>query len=176
MSNKKEKIIINTQNRILDATDPLVTLWQEAEKVKKANKGIDSNDVIGIVERALVLIGNAHYVYMTDWRETLLSKLVPKCVDLIEDSSGKRALKKSNDKLFGNKFRKLLAKDSKDNREFSDLLQNNRKGYKMEKLSEKRLFQECWKQTTTGVFSARPLKQQIPVWGPELQRTAQSER
>lgn len=138
MSNKKEKIIINTQNRILDATGPLAILWQEAEKVKKANKGIDPNDVIGIVQRALVLIGNAHYVYMTDRRKTLLSKLVPECVDLIEDSSGKRALKKSKDKLFGNKFRKLLAKDSKDNRELSDLLPSNRKGYKMGKFGDKK--------------------------------------
>ena len=94
MSNKKEKIIINTQNRILDATGPLAILWQEAEKVKIANKGIDLNDVIDIVQRALVLIGNAHYVYMTDRRKTLLSKLVSECVDLIEDSFGKRALRK----------------------------------------------------------------------------------
>ncbi|XP_062591130.1 uncharacterized protein LOC134252663 [Saccostrea cucullata] len=104
MSNKKEKIIINTQNRILDATGPLAILWHEAEK------------------RALVLIGNAHYVYLTDRRKTLLSKLVPECVDLIEDSSGRKALRNSKDKLFGNTFRKLLAKDSKDNREISDLL------------------------------------------------------
>ena len=56
---------------------PLAILWQEAEKLKKANKGIDPNDVIGIVQRALVLIGNAHYVYMTDRRKTVLNKLIP---------------------------------------------------------------------------------------------------
>ena len=75
---------------------------------------------------------------MTDRRKTLLSKLVPECVDLIEDSSGKRALKNSKDKLFGNKFAKLLAKDSKDNRELSDLLPSNRKGYKMGKFGDKK--------------------------------------
>ena len=35
---KIEKIIINTQNRILGATGPLAILWQEAEKVKKKVK------------------------------------------------------------------------------------------------------------------------------------------
>ena len=50
---------------------------------------------------------------MTDRRKKLLGKLVPEYVDLIENSSGKRALRKSKNKLFGNKFRKLLAKDSK---------------------------------------------------------------
>ena len=94
MSNRKEKIIINTQNRIFDATGPLAIFWQKAEKVKKANKGIDPNDFIGKVQRDLVLVGNAYYVYMTDRRKTLLSKLVPEYADLIEDSSGKRALRK----------------------------------------------------------------------------------
>lgn len=90
MSNKKEKIIINTQNGILDATGLLAILWQEAEKLKSANKDIDPNDVINIVQRALVLIGNAHYIYMSDRRKTLLSKLLPESVDLIDDSSGKK--------------------------------------------------------------------------------------
>jgi hypothetical protein len=116
--------VINTQNRILDATGPLAILWQEAEKSKKAIKGIDPNNVIGIVQRAVVFIGNVHYVYMTDRRRTLLNKLVPECVDLIEDIAGKKALRKSKDKLFRNKFRKLLARDSKDNRELFGLLPN----------------------------------------------------
>lgn len=123
MSNKKEKVIINTQNRILDATGPLAILWQEAEKLKSANKGIDPNDVINIVQRAL-------YIYMSD--RCFLSKLLPKSVDLIDDSSGKKALRKSQDKLFGNKFRKLIAKDSKDNRELSELLPT-RKRFKSDK-------------------------------------------
>lgn len=89
MSNKKEKVI-NTQNRILNATGPLDILWQEPEKLKSADKGIDPNDVINIVQRASVLIGNVHYIYMTDRRKTLLRKLLPESVDLIYDSSGKK--------------------------------------------------------------------------------------
>lgn len=92
MSNKKEKFIINTQNRILDATGPLAILWQTTEKLKSANEGIDPNDVINIVQRALVLMGNAHYIYMSDRRKTLLSRLFPESVDLIDDSSGIKAI------------------------------------------------------------------------------------
>ena len=34
-SEKKERSIINAQNRILDATGPLAILWNGAEKAKK---------------------------------------------------------------------------------------------------------------------------------------------
>ena len=62
MSAKKEMAIVNTQNRILDAAGPLAILWSEAQKVKKDGKGLNPDDVINIVQRALVLVGNAHFV------------------------------------------------------------------------------------------------------------------
>ena len=42
----------------MDATGSLSILWNEAEKLKKKQRGIDPRDVIEIVQRALVLIGN----------------------------------------------------------------------------------------------------------------------
>ena len=61
----------------MDATGPLAILWNEAEKAKKRGKGLDPRDVIDIVERALVLIGNAHFVYMTDRRKAMLGRILP---------------------------------------------------------------------------------------------------
>lgn len=98
LSDKKERTIINTQSRILDATCPLAILWNEAEKLKKRDKGVDPVDVINIVQCALVLIGNAHFVFMTDRRKGLLSRILPDCVqnvDLVDDSMAKKALLKS---------------------------------------------------------------------------------
>ena len=53
----------------MDATCPLAMPWNEAEKLKKKQRGIDPRDVIDIVQRSLVLIGNAHYVCLTDTRD-----------------------------------------------------------------------------------------------------------
>ena len=53
-------------SRIMDATCPLAMPWNEAEKLKKKQRGIDPRDAIDIVQRSLVLIGNAHYVCLTD--------------------------------------------------------------------------------------------------------------
>ena len=122
LSDKKERAIINTQSRILDATGPLAILWNEAEKLKKKRRGVDPRDVIDIVQRSLVLIGNAHYVYLTDRRRSILGKILPDCLDLLSDSRGKKALLKSKSDLFGNRFRKLLTEESKDNRELNQLL------------------------------------------------------
>ncbi|CAC5393959.1 unnamed protein product [Mytilus coruscus] len=109
---KKERSIINSENRILDATGPLATLWTEAEKAKRRDHGLNEVDVIDIVQRALGLIGNAHYVY----------RVLPECLDLLADKDGKKALLKSSHELFGRKFRKLLTEESKDNRELFSLL------------------------------------------------------
>jgi len=114
----------------MDSTGPLAIIWNEAEKLKKKQRGIDPRDVIDIVQRSLVLIGNAHYVYLTDRRKSLLGKLIPDCMDLLNDNTGKKALLKSKSDLFGHKFRKLLTEESKDNRELLQLLPNSNKKFK----------------------------------------------
>ncbi|VDI51548.1 Hypothetical predicted protein [Mytilus galloprovincialis] len=124
---KKERSIINSENRILDATGPLAILWTEAEKAKKRDRGLNPVDVIDIVQRALVLIGNAHYVYLTDRRRSMLGRVLPECLDLLTDKDGKKALLKSSNELFGRKFRKLLTEESKDNRELFSLLETVRR-------------------------------------------------
>jgi len=49
---------------------------------------LNPDNVINFVQRALVLVGNAHFVYMNDRRKTMLAKLLPECIDLIDDPDG----------------------------------------------------------------------------------------
>ncbi|VDI42972.1 Hypothetical predicted protein [Mytilus galloprovincialis] len=74
--------------KVPDATGPLAILWTEAEKAKKRDRGLNPVDVIDIVQRALVLIGNAHYVYLTDRRRSMLGRVLPECLDLSTDKDG----------------------------------------------------------------------------------------
>ncbi|VDI25874.1 Hypothetical predicted protein [Mytilus galloprovincialis] len=119
--------ILKKGTKVPDATGPLAILWTEAEKAKKRDRGLNPVDVIDIVQRALVLIGNAHYVYLTDRRRSMLGRVLPECLDLLTDKDGKKALLKSSNELFGRKFRKLLTEESKDNRELFSLLQTVRR-------------------------------------------------
>ena len=96
-------------------------------KNSKKGRGIDPRDVIDIVQRTLVLLGNAHYVYLADRRKSILAKILPDCMDLLSDSAGKKALLKANAELFGKKFRKLLTEESRDNKELFELLPNSYK-------------------------------------------------
>lgn len=86
-----------------------------------------------------------------------------------------KALRKSKDKLFGNKFRKLLAKDSKDNRELSELLPTRKRFTSDKYASDKKDFFRSGDKSQQ-FFSDRALEKQIPVWGPQLQRAVQPER
>lgn len=122
LSMQKERAIINTQNRILDASGPLSILWSEAEKMKQRGHGLNPDDVINIVQRALVLIGNAHYVYMSDRRRSMLSRILPDCIDLMDDTEGRKALLKANGELFGRKFKKMLTEESNDNKDLFNML------------------------------------------------------
>ncbi|CAC5412928.1 C1QL [Mytilus coruscus] len=79
---------------ILDATSSLAILWTEAEKATRRYHGLNPADVIDIVQRALVLIGNAHYVYLSDDRRSMFDRVLPSCIDLLADKDGKKDLLK----------------------------------------------------------------------------------
>ena len=84
---KLEKTKVNTQLRILDALGPLSVLWTEAERIKKCNKGMDPSDVISLVQCAIVLLGNAHFVYNIERRKSVLVKALPEAVDLLSNKN-----------------------------------------------------------------------------------------
>ena len=117
-----ERSKINTQLRILDVMGPLSRLWSEAHRIKKDNQGMDPSDVIQLTQRAIVLEGNAHYVYNTDRRKAMLVKTMPDSLDFLNEKKGKKALAKSKGQLFGNQFLKSLAKENKDNKELREML------------------------------------------------------
>jgi hypothetical protein len=68
-------------HKYLESNHPLSNLD------KRLRNSIDPSDVTNIVQQTLVLIGNVHNIFMTDNHQTSLSKLLPKSMDLVNDSS-----------------------------------------------------------------------------------------
>lgn len=71
--------------RILDALGPLSVLWSEAERISKTGKGMDPSDVIQFVQRAIMFVGNAHFLFNTDRRKAVLAKTMPESVDVLSE-------------------------------------------------------------------------------------------
>lgn len=69
-------------------------MWNEAEKLKKRDKGEDPIDIINIVQRAItyIFIGNAHFVYMRDRRKGLLRRILSDSLNLVVDSIWQESL------------------------------------------------------------------------------------
>ncbi|CAC5391272.1 unnamed protein product [Mytilus coruscus] len=53
---------------------------------------MDTADVIQLTQRAIVLAGNAHYVYNTDRRKAMLVKTMPDSLDCLTEKKGQKAL------------------------------------------------------------------------------------
>ena len=145
---KLESCKINNQLRILDPLGPLAVLWAEAERIKKIGDGMDPSDVIQFVQRAIVLTGNAHFVFNSERRRAIMGKTMPDNVDLLSEKKGKKALAKTKGDLFGRKFLKYLAKESKDDKQLRELLvpsfnRKNRygKGFKKSNRNGNQFFQ-----------------------------------
>lgn len=90
----KKRAIINTLSSTLDETGPMAISLSKGETFKKRYIGIDSVDVINIVHCAVILFGNAYFVFMSDRRKGLLSRILPDCEDLVDDSMAKKSLLK----------------------------------------------------------------------------------
>lgn len=59
---------------------------------------------------------------MTDRRKGLLSRILPDCVDLVDNSMAKKALLKSKNYLFGKQFRTILTNNAKDYKELYEMI------------------------------------------------------
>jgi hypothetical protein len=55
----------------------LSLLWTEADRIKKEGQGMDPADVIQLAQRAIVLTGNAHYIFNYDRHKAVLAKTMP---------------------------------------------------------------------------------------------------
>ena len=125
---KREREHINAQARIADALGPLLKLWSASQNVLKSKQGqgVDPNDVILYLKAAVSLIGNAFFVFLKERRKSLLFKILPDCVDMLEDKKSRKVLKKSREFLFGRKFKKLLARESSEYKELKSLISTSR--------------------------------------------------
>jgi len=83
---------------------------------------MDPSDVINLVQRAIVLSGNAHFIFNTERRKAVIAKTMPDNMDLLSEKKAKRKLAKAKGVLFGRKFLKYLAKESKDDKHLRELL------------------------------------------------------
>lgn len=83
---------------------------------------MDPSDVINFVQREIVLTGNAHFIYNTERRRAIMGKTMPDNLDCISNKKCKSALSKAKGDLFGRKFLKHLAKESKDDTHLRKLL------------------------------------------------------
>jgi hypothetical protein len=73
------------------------------------------------VQRAIVLIGNAHFFFINDHRKAIMATSMPENMDMLPEKEGLNVLSKSKEDLFGKTILKLLAKTSKNNKELQDL-------------------------------------------------------
>ena len=105
---KREREHINAQARIADALGPLLKLWSASQNVLKSKQGqgVDPNDVILYLKATVSLIGNAFFVFLKERRKSMLIKILPYCVDMLEDKKSRKVLKKSREFLFGHKLKK----------------------------------------------------------------------
>lgn len=100
----------------------LSLLWTEADRIKKEGQGMDPADVIQLAQRAIVLTGNAHYIFNYDRHKAVLAKTMPDNLDFLSEKKCQKALSKSNGQLLGKNFLKVLAKENKDNKELKEIL------------------------------------------------------
>ena len=71
---------------------------------------MDPSDVISLVQCAIVLLGNAHFVYNIERRKSVLAKALPEAVDLLSNKKCVRLLSKCKTESFGSRFLKHIAK------------------------------------------------------------------
>ena len=97
-----EKALYNTQKQLLDVTGPLTCLW--ADLLNKEAK-VSPEDILLLIQRALVLLGSASHSISIERRKTVWAKMNPKLRSLGSEEYGERGTD-----LFGPGF---LAKASK---------------------------------------------------------------
>ena len=110
-----EKALYNTQKQLLDVTGPLTCLW--ADLLNKEAKA-SPEDILLLIQRALVLLGSASHSISIERRQTVWAKMNPKLRSLGSEEYGERGtdlfgpgfLEKASKRL---EVEKILAKVAK---------------------------------------------------------------
>ena len=101
---------LNLAARILDPIGPLTQLWEAALAANEHQTGLDPAVVVEFVRQAISLVGNASFCGLSDRRKSLLAKVSPESLDLLDE---RNLFEKNSADLFGKKFKKAMLKEFK---------------------------------------------------------------
>ena len=142
---------LNLAARILDPIGPLTQLWEAALAANEHQTGLDPSIVVEFVRQALV--GNASFCGLSDRRESLLAKVSPECLDLLDETN---LFEKNSADLFGKKFKKAMLKEFQHDKIMDGLFGRNNHG----------------NPGKARAFSRVPMPGRAFVSGPTVRKTA----
>ena len=94
---------LNLAARILDPIGPLTQLWEAALAANEHQTGLDPAVVVEFVRQAISLVGNASFCGLSDRRKSLLAKVSPESLDLLDE---RNLFEKNSADLFGKNSKK----------------------------------------------------------------------
>ena len=116
---------LNLAARILDPIGPLTQLWEAALAANEHQTGLDPAVVVEFVRQAISLVGNASFCGLSDRRKSLLVKVSPESLDLLDERS---LFEENSADLFGKKFKKAILKEFKHVKNMDNLLGSSSHG------------------------------------------------
>ena len=116
---------LNLAARILDPIGPLTQLWEAALAANEHQTGLDPAVVVEFVRQAISLVGYASFCGLSDRRKSLLAKVSPESLDLLDERS---LFEENSADLFGKKFKKAMLKEFKHVKIMDNLLGSSSHG------------------------------------------------
>ena len=124
--------------------------------------GLDPSVVVDFVRQAISLVGNASFSGLSDHRKSLLAKVSPESLDLLDETN---LFEKDSADLFGKKFKKAMLKEFKHDKIMDNLFGRSSHG------NRKQFFRQQ-PGKSPGYFSRVPMPDRALVSGPKLLKTA----
>ena len=152
---------LNLAARILDPIGPLTQLWEAALAASEHQTDLDPALVVKSVHHVISLVGNASFCGVSDRRKSLLAKVFPETLDLLDE---RNLFKKNSADLFSKNFKKAMLKEFKHDKIMDNLFGCSSHG------NRKQFFRQ---QPRKGpAFSRVPMPDRAFVSGPKVPKTA----
>ena len=118
------------QNALLSATGPLACLWADfiSNDMLTEDSTVSVHDVLEVVQRTLVLLGNANTLLTQTRRDSILQ-----AVDRSLVKYGKECAPTTGDHLFGKDFTSSLKKEVEQDKSLSQIVALNRRHHPYER-------------------------------------------
>ena len=116
---------LNLAARILDPIGPPTQLWEAALAANEHQTGLDASVVVDFVRQAISLVGNASFCGLSDRRKSLLAKVSPESLDLLDETN---LFEMDSADLFGKKFKKAMLKEFKHDKIMDNLFSRSSHG------------------------------------------------